>query len=809
MLTHGGKAAEEAITGSERRFHVQVIVDWARDGKYQHWLSNISTWVESVTTDRSLSGSMPEELMLVEGASAAEMTVRLGGTPLGGMSWVSVLSPYNGNSPFYMQDIEGVEIKYRLGVETALGIVWYQQFVGNIRTITPDRGADEVEITALDRVELLRRPVRFPPWAISQYHTARGIVKAQLANSQWVIDHCLRSSDISPTPYRWIYPEEMEVYPGSPGDGCVFWLTGTGSYNPTIGWHARTHLNDYPEIDDAPYGMYEQRGLQHPAVAGEDPPPLNFISTPSPPHVGSIDRTSGYWIPNRNNARAYGTHYMGMTLSLSGINSDHPYTMDGRYIFRVELKDNLLFQIKCNQGNIWVDLTNLGTGITKESPHLPLPTGVDHCEVRVAWRLTPAGSQDRVHFRVGNQSTGVVEVGDTGEPDLTFNPESGLVIINNDIAFNDAYYTFRWVSDIYTGPHPLGGEPVPAKYAAVLDKGLQDFSFLPVRDGDDAWDVITQVAAAELGSVFWDEDGVFRFWNAERMLNKKDEVVRTLTLDDVSGLNMTRSLDSVRNIWSVEMSKRIATYGVVYAAKDVDEFYVPGYTEREFRIWADDAIAIDPYKVRRYKGSEWHRDIVHGYVVQFLIGGTWQERDTFVSGVDINTYYTDTGEFIVRVWNGYEYPARLAVDDNTPALTLGGVRAEEFPSQVVTFSDQNSIEKYGARNYKLSGDWVQDKFSAEALNKYLLSRTVEPIPTTDAIEIAGDPRLQLGDTIEVLDPDGFGERMRLQILGIRREYSRDGGLTDTLTVELVRPAGIGLWDSPQYGRWDETFIWSD
>src|SRR5690606_5784204 len=131
------------------------------------------------------------------------------------------------------------------------------------------------------------------------------------------------------------------------------------------------------------------------------------------------------------------------------------------------------------------------------------------------------------------------------------------------------------------------------------------------------------------------------------------------------------------------------------------------------------------------------------------------------------------------------------------------------PSQVVTFSDQDSIDKYGARNYKLSGDWVQDKFSAEALNKYLLSRTVEPIPTTDAIEIAGDPRLQLGDTIEVLDPDGFGERMRLRIRGIRREYSRDGGLTDTLAVELVRPAGIGRWDSPQYGRWDETFIWSD
>src|SRR5690606_28179559 len=88
------------------------------------------------------------------------------------------------------------------------------------------------------------------------------------------------------------------------------------------------------------------------------------------------------------------------------------------------------------------------------------------------------------------------------------------------------------------------------------------------------------------------------------------------------------------------------------------------------------------------------------------------------------------------------------------------------------------------------------------------SRTVEPIPTTDAITIAGDPRLQMGDTIEIKDPEGMGETLRVQILGISRTFSRDGGLEDVLTVELVRPSGVGIWDSEQYGISDDTFIWS-
>jgi hypothetical protein len=74
--------------------------------------------------------------------------------------------------------------------------------------------------------------------------------------------------------------------------------------------------------------------------------------------------------------------------------------------------------------------------------------------------------------------------------------------------------------------------------------------------------------------------------------------------------------------------------------------------------------------------------------------------------------------------------------------------------------------------------------------------------------VAGDPRRQLGDTERLQDPDGLGEEMKVQVYGITRNFSKDEGLTDTLAVEMIKPALIGYWDSPQYGLWGSSFIWS-
>ena len=800
MLTHGGKAAEDAITGPERHFHVQVIVDWDRDGKYLHSLSNISTWIESVTTDRSLSGSMPEELMLVEGASAAEMTVVLGGTPLGGMSWVSVFSPYNGNSPFYMKDTVGCEIIYRIGVETALGIVWYNQFVGTVRTITPDRASDTVEITALDRVEQLRQPVSFPPFAVFSAHLATSQYRNQLVDTQWVIDHCLRQCDVSPTPYRPTYRHELNV-PEDGLDGVQLWLSGTGGWLPTEGWLDNPNVSEF--LPDDVQG-YVQGGPRHPAVENDPgPAPLVPVGTGGWP----ARSTRRYWARSRAEMPVLnGAHYAGFTLC----GGDHA-TIADHVVVEAYVGAWAEMTIWVGNGKVWSRTRHLqDEWPAVESPKYTIPTDREFNRVDVIWDYSPQ-TGTRVAIRINGSPAEFTTVYSGKLPNTSNHDIMGRVSVTHNLRLADVYYAVR---NFYGATGNTSHGYRPAKYAAVLDKGINKFAHMPDIHEQDAWTVITEVAASEFGSVFWDEDGIFRFWNLDTVLAKQDEVVKQLTLDDVSGLRLTNQLDSVRNIYSVEISKRRSRRGVVYESDDPDEFITPGLTRVIHRVWADGTLSPNPLFIRHHRTTadgtqpEWTDEVGHGFVPQWLVDGTWQEMPNRIKS-PITAYFNREGFLLINVWNNFPEPMRFATNSGEAAFRVGGTIIEDYGTQTTSSRDTDSVSRYGGRNHSLSGDWYQDTFNEDGLIDKLLERTASPIPTTDAIEVAGDPRLQLGDTIEVLDPDGFGERMRLQILGIRREYSRDGGLTDTLTVELVRPAGIGLWDSPQYGRWDETFIWSD
>lgn len=820
MQTQGGEAAAAAVESSERHFVLRLTVDFDRTGNPV----DISDRVDNIRTDRALKGSAPEEIMLVEGSSAAELRFDLTGD-LYGLSPVSVFSPFNGDSPFYNDAPVGAEVVYELGIETVLGTVWYPQFVGNLRTINPSRrrNGNIVEFTALDRVEKLRRPVQFAPFAVADYHLSRGTVKSQLYNSQSIIDHCLRHSKVSPT--RLVPPTraDMGLPPTGTRDGCLFWLTGTGSYNPTIGWRARAIYDNPPTIDGSGTEAYDQYGQMHPDLEGDDTAvrPLNLRSYRSYEPSGSGDqasRTAGYWTADRDNLGGINAHYLGVTLALNpnGTNIDYAYNTPRRYLVQIQTDNYYFLRIRVDNGQIYFTAQN-GTGSFNESNRYNIPTDVENVEVRAYYNIRPAGEEDELYFRVGNVLQHV-SVPDLGEGDRGFNPTKGLILVNHDVAFNDLWYTFRSTGGVYLLDDPSGpewsGEARQAEYAASLDRGLQELTHLPVRKGEDAWEIIQEVVSAEYGAAFWDEKGIFRFWNANRIHNLQSSVVRDISLDQVSHLDITNSLDSVRNVWSLEASRSRAIYGSIYESRDPDEFRIPGQTLREFRIWSDNVIAPDPFRVYRRSTSsdsfpDWDDDDPHCYVVQWLKNGSWVQDDNLSSGVDINVSYDDTGDLILRVWNGYSEDARFARgSQNLPSLKLGGVVAEEFPRMIHSAEDQDSVAKYGPRNMKIDGPWAQERLVSSEVDAFITGRTVEPIPTTDAITIPGDPRLQLGDTVDIKDPDGMGETLRVQILGIQRTFSKGVGLEDVLTVELVRPSGVGIWDSEQYGRWDETFIWS-
>lgn len=823
MQTHGGAEAQEVILSNERRFRVRFRIDWNRDGGFSHGLSEMSKYVEDIVTDRALKGSAPEEIMLIEGSSAAELDATIGGEYLG-MQMPAIFSPYNGLSPLYTKVQIGSEVRYDIGVDTALGTVWYPQFVGNIAEITPDRKSNTVRFRALDRVEKLRRPVLLAPWAVSDYWRNRGRTLAQLADTQGFIQNCLQLCDTSATRYRPTYRAELNV-PENTMDGVLIFLPFAGSIVPTVGWIDNAQAMTYPNTEGG-VPMYRENAEVHPA----SPEPSRRPFALSAMGATTDGNALKYWVSDRSLMKIDGTHYFGMTL-----NTDPAFTNGSWHVtapdsvlveFRCGMKRVLRIHVGSNQ--MWTSLTNENNGFVNSTPKLNIPAG-NAVDVFVQWDTT-SNTGTRAYMEVGaNKHVGWQYISNGYPGDDNPDPHTGLFTVYHRMSMTDVSYGFR---NMYgTAPGDAGAKRntrTAARYAAVLDAGANTLSMTPDSiQGKDAWDVIKSLAEAEFGSVFWDETGVFRFWNYNRIKALQDSPVRTIDTSQIMGLELSNSLDSVRNTYSVATKKQTTGYGNVYIARSIDEFYVPGGSTRTFAIFVDDVQMAEPRKLARhtkiplgtptgntfFQWDEWSH---HGYVMQLLGVSGWAEPDFVNVELDVTAWFDTRGVLMVRIVNPWSEAARLAVSnqpltpnaESNPALRIGGTKILKFTDQSLATKDQASINNYGERNYEVSGDWYQEFYALEGLMNVLLPRTSKPIPTTQNIEIAGDPRLQLGDVLTLDDPDGMGELMRLQIFGITRRFNKNRGLVDTLSVELLRPAGVGIWDSAQYGRWDQSFIWS-
>lgn len=805
MQGQGGPWADDEIRSAERHFHVRLRVDWNGNGLFDHPLSELGGYVSNSQVDRSLKGSLPGQMLLIEGSGAAELSVELTGR-YEGQSLEAIFSPFQVLSPFWGKQIMGREITLSYGIETEIGMVWYPQFYGRTRTISPDRGAGSVTITALDRVEELRRPVTFPAWAMYEYQrTVQGRVESQLADSQWVIDHCLRHGDTSPTPYRPATREENnneDEY-----HGLQLWVNGTGSIVPTVGW-----LDNYvPQEFPATFAeMYESLGSRHPGLTSGSPSPRAMGALGNNPAEDTIK----WWAQDRDLVTTLGTQALGFTLVQRGRFPDYHVTAPDFEFCNIRVGENNIMRLWIGNNQIWSTYYVAASNTTYTSTKVTIPSGVDFSKVEAAWDVYhPGGVRSWMKVGANSSGSGWTVLGPAISLVRADDFLKGLVESTHRVAWNDFWYlstNYGSGSDPSHYPRELAWRN--AKYAAALDQGLNRLSFLPNRQVDDAWNTISDIAAAELGAVFWDEFGVFRFWNYQTLKQKQTNIVRDATLDDLQSLRFNMALDSVRNMWAVTTSQAVGVRERVFAADSIDQFYVPGGTRRLFRVWSEDILSINPGKVDRYTTVAgqglpiWDEKFQSAYVAQWLVNGVWAEDPNRVSGVDIRAYHDRDGKVVIDIYNGYGDPVRLATNDGSPALHIVGTLIIHGDDQTNIIRNKDSIRRYGGKNLSWDSDWHQEFSNINGMFDNLVNRTNRPIPSTDDLTLPGDPRLMLGDTIRVNDRLNFGERIDCQIFGYRRTYSVDEGLTDVLSVEIVRPNG-GFWDDPVYGRWDQTFMW--
>lgn len=509
-----------------------------------------------------------------------------------------------------------------------------------------------------------------------------------------------------------------------------------------------------------------------------------------------------YWSADQDKINPAATHFMGFTLHTSGPGGSEFLTIGEHNVLQIILGMGRVINVKIANGRVWTERENY-TGVAGAaapadvvaSPKVTIPTGQDKVDIFVMWDNTEE-SGSRAQVRAGSNSTGLIPVGSPvmsgGNPAIE--QIAGRVTIGQALPLSDVYYSTRNFHG--GGPDDFGQGFRTPKYVANMDRGLNRFSHMPKPKATDAWDIITSVAASEMGAVFWDESGRFQFWNFDTIAQKQDLVVRDFDLDHAKNLTVTDSLDSVRNVYTVQTNKKRAIYGgqALYSSSDPNEFYVPGGTIREFQLWRDDVESPLTFFMQKYTTltgtgfPAWDDSVVHGYCIQYLINGVWQERGDR-TGVDIRVYFTNQGFLKVSIWNGWSEPIRLAsgsADNSRGAFRFTGTKVTDDAPVSNIYRNYPSIDKYGPRNLELKGDWWQDGFARTLLVPKMIVRTAQPIPATDNIPIPGDPRLQLGDTIRVNDPDGIGDGIKLQILGVKRTFNAQG-LSDTLTVEMVSP----------------------
>ena len=831
MQTHGGTAAANEIekVGGVRHFRHELLVDWNRDGQFDHPLSDLSNLVEETALDRSLVGSAPSEIMLIEGYSAAELSATLVGEQ-SGLSVVALFSTYNGLSPLYTMDQEGCEVTYRIGVDTVIGTIWYPQFVGNVRYTSPDRGSGTVAFRALDRAEKMRQPVNLPVWATASWQAARGYRRAQLCSSHWVIDQCLRTADASPTPYRWITPEEASVLGLDTKWGMQFWLSGNGAYIPNVGILDNARVQGFPKPEVGGAIMYTRFGEAHPdakaevELTGRQPYTLSPTTTDATgivpalqPADSNSDALKSYYLayravdPYNADLDRNGTHRMGFTLLTRGY-ADWWQTAN-TVPLEIYIGGNRTARIRFLDGQCraecwdWInDVADIVTG------WIDIPVGAQAIQIEAQFTTMFSPTERRMGIRAGANTTGLVSFSAYPFGVVPTDPRASIISVRHQVAMQDVYWSIKFVGSSSMPESNFGlYARRAAKYSAILDEGLNKLTLMPQASYEDAWALASSVASAEMGAIFWTETGVFKFWNRDTIAALQESAVRTITLDHVEDLGITNSLDSVRGIVTVDALYATADMTTIFSSDDVEQFYVGATTDIAIKVPnSGDIQSVSPGKVLRYSTVAnghgvpiWSDSVINGYVAQFYISGAWAEHNELVSGVDIEPFSDGQGNTVVRVWNGYPYPVRFS------KLRVLGTQVSRQDNSITQFRDQASVDKYGPRNWPLSGDWVQDQpTTITRLGEFSLARSARPIPTAQDIPIPGDPRLQLGDCIDARDPSGMGELLRLQILGYRRVVSRKTGATDHLAVELIRPAGVGLWDSVQYGRWDTTFIWS-
>jgi hypothetical protein len=749
-----------AVDSADRKIRWQLLVDWNRNGQFNHELSDMSSYIDTANLDRSLSSDLPQEVGLLQGLASAQLTVSLTGR-YAGLSMAQLLSPYREDSPLHGIPLTGCEVRLDLGMMTADGEVLVRQFAGDIRDVTVDRGTGTAQLDVLDFSERFRRPMTLGLGSMDRrmrrrYRPERYPFEQ---NSQVVVDQIARANGFyASTPTHKDARFSMTCH----GGFCAE-VGETRAPSGQVGAYTGPYWKPGPYGMLAPTGTWDQAAVI-PALATE-----HFHCW-----AGSGISMSA-WI-----------YWPGGTPG----NSTY-----------VDVVTSFLAE------NVYVILN-----VTREGVFRPVLV-VDNTEYSGPWMdLTPGWHLVGGYWRFHDSDSDFGDVSIHGFLDgtgvyatYTYDDYGPLPPIGDDRWDRTVFIQYvtgvsatniqMWLT--FNDPAARGDWP-PFEYTptASISAGLNDLTHIPDIVYEDSWNLLQQVVAAEYGLCGFDEYGQFFFRNRDEA-NADTEVRKEITSErSLKDLAVTTSADGVRNVvsWSTQEAY-IGPYGTIWEPADAAELDCPpGETlitiylsERTFTALDDQipAVSVDT----------WNQ------TDELRFGAAFVAVDRDDNSVvidpesnDVRVWFDETapreGEMLVvndtGGWVRFALPSSdAATESSSPAMRIGGYTLTAEPERVGTVDSNSSVEQFGPRTLDLGGnEWRQIAGSVTRIAQSLLAETRKPRPVMSDIPVVGDPRTQLGDRVLVADRGGIGV-IPGHIVKIRRSLARSRGFEDTYAIRAI------------------------
>lgn len=327
---------------------------------------------------------------------------------------------------------------------------------------------------------------------------------------------------------------------------------------------------------------------------------------------------------------------------------------------------------------------------------------------------------------------------------------------------------------------------------AIIDRSINELMGALYSTSDDDWATLTHIAEAEFAAVYFDASGQPHYRTTYSDVTSEGQtIVRTLTtMNAITDIGYTSDISLVAN------SITVPTSSVEYLLST--------------DIWSPANPTFLPRRtINYYYFSSQNKMFPSDNLVITLT-----EANTLADGTGTVIDASEFSYFIYPDANGYtgiiymenngDIDAWLVDSSGEISLKVTGacIRTASSAFAPAYVTDDESIAKYGEQPLEISShQWRQSTDISDAIALMLLTdmRIIHPVLTK--VSIVGDPRLELGDRVRIVDTNGIGLDDIYRIAGLTAEMKSSGFVQ---SIAARRSPDVAQWD---VDTWNSGKVW--